>query len=136
MNHESTLSHIHFKLSENPSNSWIFIYQHKKLPPSWILVLNYSTNVNDSMRVFCSTYISSFTKIHSILLIWMNEWMNGVLGHDSALFKLYWGRDNLGEWDEFCSESCPWSKCFWSESIKYSWLLIIKKNKNGCHLEL
>ena len=29
------------------------------------------------------------------------EWMNGVLGHDTALLRLYWARDNLGEWDEF-----------------------------------
>ena len=32
----------------------------------------------------------------------MNEWMIGVIGHDSALLKLYWAGDNLGEWDEFC----------------------------------
>ena len=37
----------------------------------------------------------------------MNEWMNGVLCHDSALLRLYWAGDNLGEWFEFCYESCP-----------------------------
>ena len=31
--------------------------------------------------------------------------MIGALGHDSA--SLYWARDNLGEWDEFCYESSP-----------------------------
>ena len=36
-----------------------------------------------------------------------NEWMIGILGHDSALSRLYWARDNLGEWDYFCYESCP-----------------------------
>ena len=36
--------------------------------------------------------------------------MIGVLGHDSALLRLYWARDNLGEWDEFCYESCPWPR--------------------------
>ena len=25
----------------------------------------------------------------------MNEWMNGELGHDSALLRLYWAGDNL-----------------------------------------
>ena len=29
--------------------------------------------------------------------------MIGVLGHDSALLRLYWAGDNLGEWDEFYS---------------------------------
>ena len=33
--------------------------------------------------------------------------MIGVLGHDSALLRLNWAGDNLGEWDEFCYESCP-----------------------------
>ena len=27
--------------------------------------------------------------------------MIGVLGHDSALLRLYWAGDNLSEWDEF-----------------------------------
>ena len=36
--------------------------------------------------------------------------MNGVLGHDSALLRLYWAGDNLGKWDEFCHESCPWHR--------------------------
>ena len=36
-----------------------------------------------------------------------NEWMKGVLGHDSALLRLYWAGDYLGEWDEVCYESCP-----------------------------
>ena len=31
----------------------------------------------------------------------MNEWMNGVLVHDSTLIRLYWTEDNLGVWDEF-----------------------------------
>ena len=31
--------------------------------------------------------------------------MNGVLGQDSALLRLYWAEDNLGECDEFCYES-------------------------------
>ena len=39
---------------------------------------------------------------------WMNEWMIGVLGHDSA--PLYCAGDNLGEYDEFCYESCPWCR--------------------------
>ena len=33
--------------------------------------------------------------------------MNGVLGHGSAL---YWAGDNLGKWDEFWYESCPWCR--------------------------
>ena len=38
------------------------------------------------------------------------EWyMNGVLGHDSALVRLYWTRDILGWRDEFCYES--WPRC-------------------------
>ena len=40
----------------------------------------------------------------------LSEWMKGVLGHDSALLKLYWAGDNQGEWDDFCYESCPWSR--------------------------
>ena len=36
-----------------------------------------------------------------------NEWMIGVLGHNSALVRLYWAGDNLGEWDEFCYEPSP-----------------------------
>ena len=39
-----------------------------------------------------------------------SEWMNGVLGNDSALLRLYWAEDNLGQWDEFCYESCPWCR--------------------------
>ena len=31
--------------------------------------------------------------------------MIGVLGHDSALLRLYWAGDNLGKWGEFCYES-------------------------------
>ena len=38
------------------------------------------------------------------------EWMNSVLGHDSALLNLYWAGVNLGEWDEFCYEACPWRR--------------------------
>ena len=34
--------------------------------------------------------------------------MNGVLVHDSALLRLYWAGDNMGERDEFCYELCPW----------------------------
>ena len=30
--------------------------------------------------------------------------MIGVLGHDSALLRLYWAGDNLGELNEFCYE--------------------------------
>ena len=37
----------------------------------------------------------------------MNEWMMGVLGHDSALLIQDWAGDNLGEWDEVWCESCP-----------------------------
>ena len=36
--------------------------------------------------------------------------MIGVLGHDSAMLRLYWAGDNLGEWDEFCYESWPWCR--------------------------
>ena len=36
--------------------------------------------------------------------------MNGVIGHDSALIRLYWAGDNLGEWDESCYEACPWCR--------------------------
>ena len=42
--------------------------------------------------------------------------MNGVLGHDSELLRLYWAGDNLGEWDEFY-ESCPWRKIVWLLAI-------------------
>ena len=36
---------------------------------------------------------------------------NGVLGHNSAFVRrLYWDGDNRGKWDEFCYESCPWSR--------------------------
>ena len=36
-----------------------------------------------------------------------NEWMMGVLGHDSAMLRLYWAGDNQGECDELCYESPP-----------------------------
>ena len=36
--------------------------------------------------------------------------MIGVLGHNSALLRQYWAGDNLGRWDEFCYESCPWCR--------------------------
>ena len=36
--------------------------------------------------------------------------MEGVLGHESALARLYWGGDNLGKQDEFCYESRPWCR--------------------------
>ena len=36
--------------------------------------------------------------------------MNGVLGHNSALVRLYWAGDNLSKCDEFCYESCPWCR--------------------------
>ena len=36
----------------------------------------------------------------------LQEWMIGVLGHDSALLRLYWAGDNLGEWHECCYEPC------------------------------
>ena len=35
------------------------------------------------------------------------ELMNCVLDHESALLRLYWDGDNLGEWDEVYYESCP-----------------------------
>ena len=38
------------------------------------------------------------------------ESMNGILGDDSALLRLYWAGDNLDECDEFCYESCPWRR--------------------------
>ena len=37
--------------------------------------------------------------------------MNGVLGHDPALVRLYWAGDNLGICDEFCYESFPCETC-------------------------
>ena len=43
-------------------------------------------------------------KLHTTRIIWQiaatNEWFSTV--------RLYWARDNLGEWDELCYESCPW----------------------------
>ena len=36
--------------------------------------------------------------------------MIGALGHDSALFTLYWAEHNLGDWDELCYEPCPWRR--------------------------
>ena len=42
-----------------------------------------------------------------------DKWMNGVLGHDSALLKLYWAGDKLGKCDECCYESCPWHRIAW-----------------------
>ena len=53
-----------------------------------------------SLSLSWSTYLS---------LSLRNE-MKGVLGHDSPLVMLYWARDNLGEWDEFCYISCPWCR--------------------------
>ena len=41
----------------------------------------------------------------------VEEWMICVLGHDSALLRLYWVGDNLGEWDKVCYEQCrQWKK--------------------------
>ena len=48
------------------------------------------------------------TKVYNQKYEWMNECMIGVLGHDSALVRLSGAGDNLGEWDEFCYEPCPW----------------------------
>ena len=42
--------------------------------------------------------------------LWYNKWLIGVLGHDSALLRLYWAGDNLGECDEICYEPCPWHR--------------------------
>ena len=36
--------------------------------------------------------------------------MIDVLCHDSALLRLYWDGDNLGDRDEFCYEPCPWHR--------------------------
>ena len=48
---------------------------------------------------------------HSLKLTDDIEWMNGVLGHDSALVRLSWAGDNLGEWGEFWNyESRPWCR--------------------------
>ena len=39
------------------------------------------------------------------------EWMNDCrLGQDSALLRLYWAGNNLGEWDKFCYKSCLWHR--------------------------
>ena len=46
----------------------------------------------------------------SKLDIWIGNDIRGVLGHDSALVRLYCAGDNLGEYDEFCSESCSWRR--------------------------
>ena len=43
----------------------------------------------------------SMEKVPSMYVYHYNEWMNGVLGNDSAISRLYWAGDNLGEWDEF-----------------------------------
>ena len=34
-------------------------------------------------------------------VVMMKMKMNGVLGHDSALLRLCWAQDNLGQKDEF-----------------------------------
>ena len=60
---------------------------------------------------------------------WMDERLSDAIGLNPALWlhqrrrqnewcfrpqfcsvKLYWAGNNLGEWDEFCYESCPWRK--------------------------
>ena len=43
--------------------------------------------------------------------------MIGVLGHDSALLKLYSAGDNLGEWDEFCYSFNIWPD--WNQALKF-----------------
>ena len=52
---------------------------------------------------------------------WWGREMIGVLGHDSALLRLYWAGDNLGEWDEFCYESCPGGE----EKKRFTLIIII-----------
>ena len=44
------------------------------------------------------------------LVVMMQNQMNGVLGHDSTLVRLYWAGTNLGEWDKLCYESRPWCR--------------------------
>ena len=36
---------------------------------------------------------------------WMNDWF---LSHDSAMLRLHWAGDNMGEWDDLCYEWCSW----------------------------
>ena len=36
--------------------------------------------------------------------------MIGVLSPRLFTVRIYWAEDNLGEWDEFCYESCPWRR--------------------------
>ena len=49
--------------------------------------------------------------------------MIGVSGHDSALLRLYWAGDNLGESDEFCYDHAPGAG---SISCSYNCMINIK----------
>ena len=59
-------------------------------------------------RVFQKNYHTNHRLVTIVPTIdWMNDWY---LLQYSALLRLYWAWDNLGQWDEFCYEPCQWHK--------------------------
>ena len=57
--------------------------------------------LNLQYEIYVRVYIL-MTSFHIFIFLEIFlEWMIGVLGHDSALLRLYWAGDILGKWDEF-----------------------------------
>ena len=54
---------------------------------------------------FASSLLLYLKFLMSFTMEWMNEWC---FKPWLCTVRLNWARDNLGEWDEFCYESCPW----------------------------
>ena len=45
-----------------------------------------------------------------MLHIWNWKWNEWCFRPQFCTARLYWVGDNLGEWDKFCYESCPWRR--------------------------
>ena len=83
---------------------------------NWVAARNYWSfeTTPDSRNIFAN--VKWMTHLYVLLIevdFCYNEWMNGILGHDYALLRLYWAGDNLGKCDEYCHESCPWRRNFY-----------------------
>ena len=92
------------------------MYECIMLQPDLSVLFGSSTSVRCIQKsppdIYATRCIIANLVIEHIFLqpIQCYEWMIGVLGHDSALCRLYWAGDNQCDWDEFYYESCPWRK--------------------------
>ena len=92
----TTWTAVSLRFLINYDNPFSKDFQYSKF-----LLMQYCWNYR-IVSTLCWLSLASFHSIYT-----NNSRVNGVLGHNSELLRLYWTRDNLGEWDEICKNHVP-----------------------------